>query len=79
MTDAQADTIYGNLVNAMGTCEECGERDNMLSLHVRADGDLVCDACEARSRGKTPSIEVLIGNENDVAQLRRALVGPVTI
>ena len=78
MTDEQADAIYGNIVNTMGTCDECGEQDNLLSLRVRDDVELVCCECDTQGEDSLPNIEVLIRNENDVAQLRRALVGPRT-
>ena len=75
MTDQQADSIYGTIVNSLVACDGCGDHEDMLSLRATEDGRLICSEFDTAEVHDSPSIEMLIRAETDIEQLRRALVG----
>ena len=76
MTREQAEAIYGRIADCLTTCDECGDREVILSLQIDPDGRMVCIDCSTQDEADATTVERVAAAEQDADRLRLALVGP---
>ena len=75
MNEHQAAAIHGIIIDTLVRCDECGDRDGLLSMRVAPSGVMLCMDCAAEYEPDARAVDVLIHSESNLQMLREAVAG----